>query len=298
MTQYIDRFGEQKIQHPVKVFWLSYENNAPALFGLLILSLLTLLMLLSPLLAPYSANRQFDNYILLPPSWFEGGTINYLLGTDELGRDLFSRLLIGGRTTLTSALIVVFVSSIVGVFLGLVTTFVGGWLNKLTAYIFDVLLTFPSFVMALLVIAIIGPGLTHSIFAVMLSLIPHFYKSIKNAITIEIKKPYYVAAKLDGASGFTLLFTVLLPNIISTIIIQISLSFSTAVLEIATLGFLGFGAQSLVAEWGAMLGDARSFSFQASWAVWTPGLAILVTVFAINLVGNGIRESLQSEQYH
>ncbi len=298
MTQYIDRFGEQKIHHPARDFWLSYENNSPALFGLLILSLLTLLLLLSPLLAPYSAQTQFDNFILLPPSWYEGGTINFLLGTDELGRDLFSRLLIGGRTTLTSALIVVTVSSIVGVFLGLVTTFIGGWLNRLTAYIFEVLLTFPSFIMALLVIAIIGPGLAHSILAVTLSLIPHFYKSIKNAITLEMKKPYYVAAKLDGTSSLRLLYSVLLPNIISTIIIQISLSFSTAVLEIATLGFLGFGAQSLQAEWGAMLGDARSFSFQASWAVWTPGLVILITVLAINLVGNGIRESLQSEQYH
>jgi len=265
---------------------------------LLILALLILLMLLSPLLAPYSANTQFEDFILRPPSWFEGGSMNYLLGTDELGRDLFSRLLIGGRTTLTSALVIVSISAIIGVFMGLVTTFVGGWVNKTTAYFFEVLLTFPSFITALLVIAITGPGLLNSILAVTLSMIPHFYKSVRNTIIIEMKQPYYIAAKLDGAKGFTLLMTVLLPNITSTIIIQISLSFSTAMLELATLGFLGLGAGSLVAEWGAMLGDARGFSFQASWAVWTPGLAILVTVLAINLVGNGIRDTLESEQYH
>ncbi len=297
MTQYIDRFGEQKIHHPLWDFWRAFETNTTALFGLLLFSLVILVMLLSPILAPYEANQQFSDAILSPPSWQQYGRVEYLLGTDDLGRDLFSRILIGGRTTIGSALIVVVVAAIFGVITSLITSFYGGWLDKIFSYFAELFLTFPSLITALLVVAILGPGLMNSVIAVTISIIPHFYKSTRNALMTEMRKPYYVAAKLDGARGIKLLSSVLLPNIISPVLIQISRSFSSAILEISTLGFLGFGAQSLLAEWGAMLGDARNFSLQAPWAVWLPGVAMVITLFAINLVGDGLRETLELEHH-
>jgi len=159
------------------------------------------------------------------------------------------------------------------------------------------LLTFPALITALLVISIMGPGLINSIYAVTISIMPNFYKSTRDALLTEMSKPYYIAAKLDGTQGIQLLTSVLLPNIISPILIQISRSFSSAILEISTLGFLGFGATSLLAEWGAMLGDAQDISLLAPWTVWLPGIAMVVTLFAINLVGDGIRETLEYERH-
>jgi len=297
MSHYIDRFGELKLINPFREFWYRYENHPSALFGLLIFSMIILLFLLSPILAPYDVNHQFKDHIMVPPSWLSGGEINFLLGTDELGRDIFSRLLIGGATTISGAFLAVFMAAIVGISLAIFTTLTGSWLNRITIYIFDVLLTFPILIIALLIISIIGKSLHHSILAISIAMIPHFYKSLSNAISLEINKPYYIAAKLDGASGFTLLFSVLMPNILGAIIIHLSLSLSTAIIEIATLGFLGFGAQSLQPEWGAMIGNARSFIFQAPWSVWVPGIAIFISVLAIHLVSNGIKDSLSKDKY-
>lgn len=297
MSQYIDRFGEQKVLNPVKDFWLRYENHPTALFGLLIFSMIILLFILSPILTPYDVNHQFKDSIMVPPPWLEGGNLKFLLGTDELGRDIFSRLLIGGATTISSAFLVVLSSSIVGISIVILTTFTGNWINKLTNYLFDVLLTFPSIILALLIVSVIGHSLLNSVLAVTIALIPHFYKSFSNAIIVEINKPYYIAAKLDGAKGYALMFSVLMPNIIGSIIINLSLSISIAIIEIATLGFLGFGAQSLVPEWGAMIGNARSFMFQAPWTVWVPGIAIFISVLAIHLISNGVKESLSAENY-
>ncbi len=297
MAQYIDRFGEQKIHHPFWDFWRAFESNTTALFGLLLFSLIILVILLSPILAPYEVNQQFSDATQFPPSWQQGGNINYLLGTDALGRDLFSRIIIGGRTTIGSALLVVIVATIFGVLTALITTFSGGWSDRIFSYFSELLLTFPSLITALLVISIIGPGLLNSVYAVTISIIPNFYKSTRSALLTEMAKPYYIAAKLDGSRGINLLTSVLLPNIISPILIQISRSFSSAILEIATLGFLGFGAHSLIAEWGAMLGDAQNISLLAPWTVWLPGMAMVSTLFAINLVGDGIRETLEQEHH-
>ena len=297
MAHYIDRFGEQRIHHPFWDFWRVFEKNTTALFGLLLFSLVILMIVLSPILAPYGINQQFPEATQFPPSWQQGGNINYLLGTDALGRDMFSRILIGGRTTIGAALVVVFVATIFGVLTALITTFSRGWSDRVFSYTAELLLTFPSLITALLVISIIGPGLKNSIIAVIISIIPNFYKSTRNALLTEMAKPYYIAAKLDGTQGLNLLTSVLLPNIISPILIQISRSFSSAILEIATLGFLGFGADSLHAEWGAIIGDAQNISLLAPWTVWFPGLAMVIALFAINLVGDGIRETLEQEHH-
>ena len=292
MANFIDRFGEQRIHHHFWDFWRIFEKNTTAL---LLFSLVILMILLSPILAPYDINQQFPDATQFPPSWQQGGNINYLLGTDALGRDLFSRILIGGRTTIGAALVVVFIGTLLGVLTAITTTFYRGWSDRVLSYIAELLLTFPSLITALLVISIIGPGLSNSIIAVTISIIPNFYKSTRNALLTEMSKPYYIAATLDGTRGIRLLNSVLMPNIISPILIQISRSFSSAILEIATIGFLGFGADSLHAEWGAIIGDAQNLSLLAPWTVWFPGIAMVIALFAINLVGDGIRETLEQE---
>lgn len=297
MALYIDRYGEQQLMHPIQGFWHLYKTNNTAMFGLLILSLIALILILSPLLAPYEANAQFIDALLSSPSWSENGRIEFLFGTDDLGRDIFSRILIGGRTTLSTAMLVVFFAALVGVLAGLISSFIGGWFDKITSSVIELFMTFPSLITSLLVVAILGPGLVNSAIAVSFAMLPHFFKSTRNAMLTQMKKPYYAAARLDGARGIRLLTITLLPNITNAIFIQFSLSLSTAILEISTLGFLGFGAQSPLTEWGAILGESRSYSYQAPWTIWLPGLSMLVTIFSINLVGDGIRETFESDHH-
>ena len=215
-----------------------------------------------------------------------------LLGADQLGRDMLSRLIHGARYSLFIGLFVVTGALFVGVILGVLAGYFGGWVDAAIMRVMDVILAFPSLLLALVLVAILGPGLFNAMIAIALVLQPHFARLVRAAVMAEKNREYVTAAKLSGASHFRLMLITILPNCLAPLIVQATLSFSNAILEAAALGFLGMGAQPPTPEWGTMLASAREFILRAPWVVTFPGLAILITVLAINLIGDGLRDAL------
>ena len=180
----------------------------------------------------------------------------------------------------------------VGIFFGVIAGYVGGRTDTLIMRVMDVILAFPSLLLALVLVAVLGPGLINAMIAIALVLQPHFVRLTRAAVLSEKTKDYVVAAKVAGAKPLRLMFRTILPNCMAPLIVQATLSFSTAILDAAALGFLGMGAQPPTPEWGTMLAEAREFILRAWWVVTLPGLAILITVLAINLMGDGLRDAL------
>jgi dipeptide transport system permease protein len=230
--------------------------------------------------------------VLAPPAWQAGGSVAHLLGTDAVGRDLLSRIIYGGRWSLFIGLVVIVISMTGGIALGLAAAFARGFVDTLIMRILDVLLAIPSLLLALVVVAILGPGLFNAMFAVALVYMPHYARLARGSALSELQKDYVTASRVAGASTLRMMFVTVLPNCAPPLIVQATLGFSTAVLDMAALGFLGMGAQPPTPEWGTMLADAREFILRAWWVVTFPGLAILVSVLAVNLMGDGLRDVL------
>jgi dipeptide transport system permease protein len=243
-------------------------------------------------IAPHSPYEQFRDHFLQPPVFVEGGSWTFPLGTDPVGRDMLSRLLYGARYSLFIGAVVVSAALTVGVALGLVAGFVGGIVDTVIMRIMDIILAFPSLLLALVLVAVIGPGLFNAMVAIAIVLQPHYVRLTRAAVLGERSRDYVTAASVAGAGPFRLMFRTILPNCMAPLIVQATLSFSNAILEAAALGFLGMGAQPPTPEWGTMLAEAREFILRAWWVVTFPGLAILFTVLAINLVGDGLRDAL------
>ncbi|SMH38326.1 ABC transporter permease subunit [Mesorhizobium australicum] len=273
-------------------FWYYFSENRGAVIGLWVFVILVVLALLAPLIAPHLPQQQYRDAILVPPYWQEGGRAAYLLGTDAVGRDILSRLLYGARFSLFIGVIVTTLSLTVGIFFGVIAGYVGGRTDTLIMRVMDVILAFPSLLLALVLVAVLGPGLINAMIAIALVLQPHFVRLTRAAVLSEKTKDYVVAAKVAGAKPLRLMFRTILPNCMAPLIVQATLSFSTAILDAAALGFLGMGAQPPTPEWGTMLAEAREFILRAWWVVTLPGLAILITVLAINLMGDGLRDAL------
>nr|WP_295463780.1 ABC transporter permease subunit [Mesorhizobium sp.] len=273
-------------------FWYYFSENRGAVIGLWVFVFLVVVAILAPLLAPHMPQQQYRDAILVPPYWQEGGRAAYLLGTDAVGRDLLSRLLYGARFSLFIGVIVTTLSLTVGIFFGVIAGYVGGKTDTFIMRIMDVILAFPSLLLALVLVAVLGPGLINAMIAIALVLQPHFVRLTRAAVMSEKTRDYVVAAKVAGAKPLRLMFKTILPNCMAPLIVQATLSFSTAILDAAALGFLGMGAQPPTPEWGTMLAEAREFILRAWWVVTLPGLAILVTVLAINLMGDGLRDAL------
>ncbi|NVK22395.1 MAG: ABC transporter permease subunit [Kangiellaceae bacterium] len=269
-----------------------YSHNRSAMFGTIVLAIVILMALIGPWIAPHDPAQQFSDDILTPPLWHSAGDFKYFLGTDDLGRDLLSRILFGARLSLKLTLIVVFIAALIGILLGALTAFLSATVRSLVMRMMDLLLSLPSLLLAIAIVAVIGPGLPNAIYAVIIVLIPQFVRVTQSAISEELSKDYVMAAKLDGANRTRLLFNHVWPNIVPAIIVQLTFSFSTALLDIAALGFLGLGAQPPMAEWGTMLSESRAFIQFAPWTMTLPGLAIFLTVLSINLVGDGLRDAL------
>ncbi len=273
-------------------FWYYFSENRGAVIGLWVFVFLVVVAILAPLLAPHMPQQQYRDAILVPPYWQEGGRVAYLLGTDAVGRDLLSRLLYGARFSLFIGVIVTTLSLTVGIFFGVIAGYVGGKTDTFIMRIMDVILAFPSLLLALVLVAVLGPGLINAMIAIALVLQPHFVRLTRAAVMSEKTRDYVVAAKVAGAKPLRLMFKTILPNCMAPLIVQATLSFSTAILDAAALGFLGMGAQPPTPEWGTMLAEAREFILRAWWVVTLPGLAILITVLAINLMGDGLRDAL------
>ncbi|SDM21091.1 dipeptide transport system permease protein [Modicisalibacter muralis] len=273
-------------------FWAYFSANRGALTGLLFVSAMLIIAVLAPLFAPHDPAIQNRAAFLIPPVWHAEGTWNYILGTDAVGRDILSRLIYGARYSLSVGALVVLLSMTVGIFLGLLAGYFRGWIETLITRVMDVVLSFPSLLLALGLVTVLSPGLTSAMIAIAVVQLPYFVRLTRAAVISEKDREYVTASRLAGAGHGRLMFNTLLPNCMAPLIVQATLSFSTAILDIAALGFLGMGVQPPTPEWGAMLANAREFMGSAYWVVTFPGLVILSTVLMINLMGDGLRDAL------
>ncbi len=273
-------------------FWASFSENRGAVYGLFFFVLIVLIAVFADFIAPHQPNEQFRQAFLQPPFWQAGGDLRFPLGTDAVGRDVLSRLIFGSRYSLFIGCIVVSVSLIIGVFLGLCAGYFRGKIDTVIMRVMDIVLAFPSLLLALVLVAVLGPSLINAMIAIAIVQQPHYVRLTRAAVMGEMTKDYVTAARVVGVRMLRLMFITVLPNCMGPLIVQAALSFSSAILDAAALGFLGMGAQPPTPEWGTMLAEAREFILRAWWVVTFPGLAILSTVLAINLMGDGLRDAL------
>jgi dipeptide transport system permease protein len=277
---------------PLADFWRGYAANRGALVALFVLALIVFGALFAPWLAPHDPLEQFRQHMLTPPMWHDGGLAIYPLGTDELGRCLLSRLMHGARISLAIGVLSVLMALIPGVMLGLLAAFNERTLSPVIMRTMDVLLALPGILLAICIITILGPGLVNTMIAIAVGSLPGTTRLARAAALSEIGKEYVIASRVAGAGPARLMFVTVLPNCLAPLIVNATLSFSSAVLETAGLGFLGLGVPAPLPEWGTMLASARDYIARAPWVVTMPGLAILISVLAINLVGDGLRDAL------
>ncbi|MDX1606038.1 MAG: ABC transporter permease subunit [Candidatus Competibacterales bacterium] len=280
------------LRQVLREFWFYFSENHGAVAGLFVFLAIILTALFAPWVAPHSPIEQFRDHLLQPPVWADGGSWTFPLGTDAVGRDMLSRLVHGARYSLLIGCIVVALSLTLGILLGLVAGFWRGWVETAIMRLMDIILAFPSLLLALVLVAILGPSLENAMIAVAIVILPHFVRLTRASVIGELTKDYVMASRVAGAGRARLMFVTVLPNCMAPLIVQATLSFSTAILDAAALGFLGMGAQPPTPEWGTLLADSRDLILRAWWAVTFPGLAILVTVLAINLFGDGLRDAL------
>jgi peptide/nickel transport system permease protein len=260
--------------------------NKAAVFGLLIIVVLGALALLAPFITSYDPNQQSLASALQPPSsqhWF---------GTDNLGRDIFTRILVGGRISLLVGVLAVSLAVVVGVPLGLLSGFLGGWVDMTIQRVADIMLSFTTFLLALALVAVLGVGLKNVIIAAGIGVIPQFIR-LARGLALSLREQTYVeAAAAFGVSNFAILRRHILRNALTPIIVYATLNMGVTILVAAGLGFLGLGVQPPTAEWGTMLGDGRAYIFSSSYMATFPGLAIFFAVLGFNLLGDGLRDAL------
>jgi dipeptide transport system permease protein len=294
-----------KALHPLLEVWIYFRGNRGALAGLVVIITVCLLALLADIVSPYSPIDQFPDCQLLPPIWqshdateFANCTGHYYLGTDPAGRDMLSRLIHGARLSLLIGVIVVTISLAAGICLGLVAGFFRGAVEIAIMRAMDMLLALPSLLLAIVIVTILGPSLVNAMVAVAVVTLPNYVRLMRAAVITELSKDYVIASRVSGAGLARLMFITVLPNCMAPLIVQATLGFSSAILDAAALGFLGLGAQPPTPEWGTMLAGSLSYMERAWWVVSLPGLAILVTVLAFNLMGDGLRDALDPKLKH
>ncbi len=254
--------------------------------GIVFIGILVLVAIFAPVIAPHDPLEQ--NIM----TRYQAPSSEHLLGTDEMGRDILSRIIYGSRISLQVGLFSIGIALVTGVFLGLIAGYYGGVLDMVIMRIMDIMLAFPAILLAIAIVAILGPQLRNAMLAIGVINIPRFARIIRSS-TISIKESEYIAAaRMMGANDFRIIFHHLLPNAMAPLIVQTTLSIATAILEAAALSFLGLGAQPPTPEWGAMLSDARSSLQRAPWVATFPGLAIIFGVLGFNLMGDGLRDAL------
>ena len=278
--------------HPLVEFWGYFRSSRGAVVGLVIICVLAILAIFADFIAPMAPDEQFRDSFLVPPAWAEGGSVRFLLGTDDIGRDILSRIIHGARVSMSIGTLVVTVSLALGIALGLVAGYARGVTEVIIMRLMDIMLALPSLLLAIVIVAILGPSLVNAAMAVVIVAMPHYVRLTRAAVITEMSKDYVTASRVNGAGPLRLMLIQVLPNCMAPLIVQATLGFSTAVLDLAALGFLGMGAQPPTPEWGTMLANALQFIQRAWWVVSFPGLAILITVLAFNLMGDGLRDAL------
>lgn len=289
-------YQEEEFPSPLLQIWLNFKQTPVVMIGFSSIIFLVVLAIFSPILTPYSSIENNLDYVLLPPAWSDQGNVSFLLGTDNLGRDMLSRLMHGTSLTFGLSFVVVVIALVIGVVIGSLSALTKGMKSSFLNHFLDVILSIPSLLLAIVIVAILGPGLSNTLWAIVMVLIPQFIHVTRNAVTEEFNKDYVLASKLDGASPIRILYYSIFPNIVERIIGQATLAQSAAILDIAALGFLGLGAPIPMPEWGAMLANGIKWFYIAPWTVYLPGLAILFAVVATNLVGEGMRHAIKQRK--
>jgi len=261
-------------------------RNKLAVVGMIIFAIFLTSALLAPWIAPYDPLKQELVKRRQPPSW------EHPLGLDEVGRDILSRIIFGARTSLKVGVGSVSFAIIIGALIGAVSGYLGRWVDNIAMRLMDILLAFPSMLLAIAIVSILGPGLMNMLYAIAIVSIPQYARIVRASVLSVKEQDYILAARAVGCPPNHILFRNVLPNCLTPLIVQATLGIATAILDAAGLSFLGLGAQPPTPEWGAMLGQGRGSVFTAPHIVFFPGLAIMLTVLGFNLLGDGLRDAL------
>lgn len=281
----VDETLHEKPENQWLEMWRSLIANRAAMVSLFFIGFLVLVALFGPYVTPYNPiETNMANALKFPSAqhWF---------GTDQLGMDIFSRVIAGTRVSLTVGLLAVSIALTIGVILGSIAGYLGGWVDTVIMRVMDMMLAIPSILLAITLMAALGKGIDKAVIAIGLVSIPEYARIVRGSILSIKENDYIAAARVVGNSNLRIIFRHVLPNALSVIIVRGTLGISSAVLDTAALGFLGMGVQPPQAEWGDMLGRARGFIFQAPYTLLFPGMAITSTVLAFNLLGDGLRDA-------
>ena len=272
-------------------FFKQIKKDKTAGFFLIVFFLFVFMALFLPffLHSPFEVHEGFLN---TPPFWVEGGVPQFILGTDDLGRDFFSRLVYGARISMQVGFLVIFLALFFGVCLGLSAGYLGGRTDQIIMRFVDVLMSFPNILIAVLIVAVLGPGLMNAIIAVNVTAWPKVIRVVRSVVLKERQKDYVQALRNFGSGNLRILFLNILPNCTGPIVVQGALGFSDGILNVAALGFLGLGAEPPLAEWGVMISDGRDYMESAWWLVTLPGLFLFSLVLSINVIAESLRDLL------
>ena len=267
--------------------WLRFRRNPLAMVGLIIALALVLMAIFAPVLAPHDPIAQSLADRLQPP-----GTPGHWLGTDDFGRDIWSRILLGSRITLYIVLLVILTAPVAGLIIGTVAGYFGGWVDEVLMRVTDIFLAFPKLILALALVAVLGPGMVNAVLAIAITSWPP-YARVARAETLTVRNSDYIAAvKLQGAGPLRVIWGHVMPMCLPSVIIRVTLDMAGVILTAAGLGFLGLGVQPPMPEWGLMISAGRKFLFEQWWVATMPGLAIFIVSLGFNLLGDGLRDVL------
>ncbi|MFE8701571.1 ABC transporter permease [Cytobacillus sp. FJAT-54145] len=272
------------------MFQSSFFKNYLAVAAGVVILIIVLLAIFAPLVAPYEPNEQNLSNSLQPAS------SEHIFGTDKQGRDIFSRVIYGARTTLLGAVFVVGIATVVGVPLGLIAGYYGGKIDNIITRVFDVILAFPALLLAFIIVAVFGRGLENAVIALGIVYIPMIARLVRSVTLVEKEQTYVEAARNLGFSNFRIIFMHILPNCVSPIVVQITIDLAYAILDLAAMSFLGLGVQPPTADWGSMLEEGRQYLLISPNTALASGFAIMITVIAFNLFGDGLQQHFDPKQ--
>jgi ABC-type dipeptide/oligopeptide/nickel transport system permease subunit len=268
----------------------AFKRHRPGLVGLAITVAFIFVALAAPLLAPTDPYAQDPSLKFLPPLWLTGGHWPHVLGTDILGRDCLARLIFGARLSLIIGFISVLVGAGIGIPFGMISGYLGGIADVVIMRVLDLMLSFPSVLLAVCIVAILGPSLENAMIAIGIVAVPTYARVVRGSVLAEKEREYVTADVAMGRRSHNILFRAILPNVMGPLLVTATLNFASAVLEAAGLSFIGLGAQPPTPEWGALLFEGKAYVFNALWLILFPGFAILLTVVGVNLFGDALRD--------
>ncbi len=281
----------------LKQFWHELRKDTMALISVYLFIVLLGLVILGYWLAPYTADQQFVGQELMPPSWQDEGQIGHFFGTDDLGRDIFSRILYGFYYTVGAALVITLAVGLIGGTIGVLAGTQKSRSFFILSHLFDTFLFIPILLIAIIIATLMEPSLTNAMLAIFLAMLPHFIHKIYQTTQRELKREYVVTLRLDGVTRNELIRQVILPNLTSIAVKELSHIFVIAVLDISALSFIALGAKSPTPEWGAMIRDSMDLIYIAPWTVFLPGVAIIFVILIITMLGNSVVRVLEKYRY-